>query len=108
MEDNALAKGIRRIIGVTGDEAFKAQRDADEYEVKVQDLKKLEGSALESSMKPLGKVKLGLINRNWKPQYSLLSVKVKSANCLTKLKRSLTRAKRHVKLKKAKRYLKLI
>ncbi|KAJ3274728.1 Alanine--tRNA ligase [Terramyces sp. JEL0728] len=55
LEDGALAKGIRRIIGVTGDEALKAQRDADEYEAKVNDLKKLDVSQLESAMKLLGK-----------------------------------------------------
>lgn len=55
LEDTALAKGIRRIVGVTGDEALKAQRAADEWEQKINDLKNLENSALENSLKVVGK-----------------------------------------------------
>ena len=56
MEDNSLAKGIRRIVAVTGDEALQAQRAALEYEKTVLDLKALSGVTLENSLKVVGKV----------------------------------------------------
>ncbi len=55
LEDTALAKGIRRIVAVTGDEALQAQRAASEYEKTVLDLKKLQGVALENALKVVGK-----------------------------------------------------
>ena len=56
LEDTALAKGVRRIVAVTGDEALQAQRAAAEYEQLVFDLKKLSGPSLENSLKVVGKV----------------------------------------------------
>jgi alanyl-tRNA synthetase len=55
LEDAALAKGIRRIVAVSGDEAFQAYRAADEFEVAVAALKNLEGAELEVSLKSTGK-----------------------------------------------------
>ena len=56
LEDSALAKGVRRIVAVTGDEALQAQRAASEFEKTVLDLKKLSGSSLENALKVVGKV----------------------------------------------------
>ncbi|KAI8929027.1 tRNA synthetases class II (A)-domain-containing protein [Entophlyctis helioformis] len=55
LEDASLAKGVRRIVAVTGDEAFQYQRLADEFQVKVDDLRKLSGPALEAALKENGK-----------------------------------------------------
>jgi alanyl-tRNA synthetase len=55
LEDAALAKGIRRIVAVSGDEAFHAYRAADEFEAAVLSLKKLEGPAFEAALKSTGK-----------------------------------------------------
>jgi alanyl-tRNA synthetase len=58
LEDSALAKGVRRIVAVTGDEALQAQRAALEFETTVMNLKKLSGSVLENDLKVVGKVRL--------------------------------------------------
>ncbi|KAJ1525582.1 Alanine--tRNA ligase, partial [Nowakowskiella sp. JEL0078] len=51
VDETSISKGIRRIVGVTGEEAFKLQKQADEHDKKLQELRKLEGSALEASIK---------------------------------------------------------
>ncbi|KAI8903382.1 tRNA synthetases class II (A)-domain-containing protein [Gorgonomyces haynaldii] len=55
LEDAALAKGIRRIVGTTGDEAKNFQLAADEYAQKLEALSKLTGSSLENGLKEVGK-----------------------------------------------------
>jgi len=51
VEESAIAKGIRRIVGVTGEEAFKLQKQADEHSRRLLDLSKLQGADLESGIK---------------------------------------------------------
>ena len=55
LEESSLAKGIRRIVAVTGDEAFQFQMAANEFQEKIYKLKKLSGSALDAALKELGK-----------------------------------------------------
>lgn len=55
MEESAIAKGIRRIVAVTGEEAVKAQLLAKEYASKVTALGKSQGSpTFERDIKSLG------------------------------------------------------
>ncbi|KAI8804555.1 tRNA synthetases class II (A)-domain-containing protein [Cladochytrium replicatum] len=54
-EEKSIAKGIRRVVAVTGEEAFQLQKVADEYERKVQDLSKLPLQSLETVLKSMGK-----------------------------------------------------
>ncbi|KAH6576372.1 hypothetical protein BASA50_000901 [Batrachochytrium salamandrivorans] len=55
IEDSSLAKGIRRVVGVTGDEALKFQKLADEFGMKLERLRQLNGALFESTMKETGK-----------------------------------------------------
>ncbi|EGF82402.1 hypothetical protein BATDEDRAFT_32863 [Batrachochytrium dendrobatidis JAM81] len=55
IEDSALAKGIRRIVGVTGDEALKYQKLADEFEIKLEQLRRIKGALFETTLKEIGK-----------------------------------------------------
>jgi alanyl-tRNA synthetase len=55
LEDAALAKGIRRVVAVTGDEAARLHRVAQEYSDQVQSVSKLQGSELGKALKSLGK-----------------------------------------------------
>ena len=50
LEESSIAKGIRRIIAVTGDEAYQASRLSDEFEKKLTSARK---SGTESSLKSL-------------------------------------------------------
>lgn len=61
-EESGIAKGIRRIIAVTGNEAHEVQRVASEFEHELEQVGKLEFSPLkEKKLKELG-VKLGQLN----------------------------------------------
>ncbi|KAL2915683.1 Alanine--tRNA ligase [Polyrhizophydium stewartii] len=55
LEESSIAKGIRRIVAATGDEAFRFQVLANEFEARVEDLRKLDGAALEAALKEMGK-----------------------------------------------------
>jgi alanyl-tRNA synthetase len=55
MEETSIAKGIRRIVGVTGEEAFKVQATAQIMESKIKDLEKLSHSDLEAALKVIAK-----------------------------------------------------
>ncbi len=61
-EESGIAKGIRRIIAVTGNEAHEVQRIASEFEHELEQVGKLEFSPMkEKKLKELG-VKLGQLN----------------------------------------------
>ena len=52
LEESGIAKGIRRIIAVTGDEALQAQLTAVEFEKRLEKLRTMEhGTAKETEMK---------------------------------------------------------
>lgn len=55
MEEASIAKGIRRIVAVTGESAYEAGRVALEFQKKVNVLKNLKGSDLESAFKVVNK-----------------------------------------------------
>ncbi|KAI9319073.1 alanyl-tRNA synthetase [Dichotomocladium elegans] len=55
LEETGIAKGIRRIVAVTGDEAVNASRLANEFEKKLDQLEKLTGAALEAALKTVSK-----------------------------------------------------
>ncbi|KAI8390200.1 alanyl-tRNA synthetase [Blakeslea trispora] len=55
IEETGIAKGIRRIVAVTGDEALAAQREAQTFVAKLDQLEKLGGSELEAALKSVSK-----------------------------------------------------
>ncbi|KAM3583534.1 Alanine--tRNA ligase [Umbelopsis sp. WA50703] len=55
MEEGGIAKGIRRIVAVTGDEAVQAQRVANEFKNKLDKLEKMQGEKLEAEIKLVAK-----------------------------------------------------
>lgn len=62
IEESGIAKGIRRIVAVTGTEAHEVQRIASEFAHELENVGKLEFSPLkEKKLKELG-VKLGQLN----------------------------------------------
>ncbi|CCD25200.1 alanine--tRNA ligase NDAI_0E03830 [Naumovozyma dairenensis CBS 421] len=62
LEESGIAKGIRRIVAVTGSEAFEAQRIANEFASELETAEKLPFSPLkEKKLKELG-VKLGQLS----------------------------------------------
>nr|ODO03866.1 alanine-tRNA ligase [Cryptococcus depauperatus CBS 7855] len=68
VEETSIAKGIRRIVAVTGKDAHEVSRKADEYEKKLERLNKLQGKEKEAAMKPflteLGQSGISLIKKN--------------------------------------------
>lgn len=90
LDESLIAKGIRRITGVTGDEALIAQNSAQEMQNKVEELKKIPLAQLESSLKVIGKelenIVLPLISRNaLKLQFQQLK---KEFDCSDKLRKA--------------------
>lgn len=62
LEENGIAKGIRRIVAVTGSEAFEAQRIADEFNTELDAAERLPFSPIkEHKLKELG-VRLGQLS----------------------------------------------
>jgi alanyl-tRNA synthetase len=55
IEEGSISKGVRRIVGVTGEEASSFERVADEYAKKISALEKWSGTELEKSIKVLAK-----------------------------------------------------
>ncbi|KAG0759217.1 hypothetical protein G6F57_009375 [Rhizopus arrhizus] len=55
IEESGIAKGIRRIVALTGEAAVKAQREADTFVTKLERLEKLSGSQLEAELKVVSK-----------------------------------------------------
>ncbi|KAI8883014.1 alanyl-tRNA synthetase [Backusella circina FSU 941] len=55
LEESGIAKGIRRIVAVSGEEAAQANREAEAFVVKLDKLEKLTGAALESELKVVSK-----------------------------------------------------
>lgn len=55
IEESGIAKGVRRIVAVTGDEAVAAQREAEAFVSKLDKLEKLTGAELEAELKVVSK-----------------------------------------------------
>ncbi|CAG8498843.1 14629_t:CDS:10 [Acaulospora morrowiae] len=53
LEESGIAKGTRRIVAVTGEEAQQAHRLAEEFQVKFDNLSKLKGTELDASLKQI-------------------------------------------------------
>ena len=51
LEESSIAKGIRRIVAVTGDEAYQASRIAKDFEKRIQEMQKLHLNELENPLK---------------------------------------------------------
>lgn len=56
LEESSISKGIRRIIAVTGEEAYLFHRVADELQKKISFMEKFSGSELGLAIKNLAKV----------------------------------------------------
>lgn len=56
LEETSISKGVRRIIAVTGEEAYLFHRCADELQKKIAAMEKLSGSDLSSAIKNMAKV----------------------------------------------------
>ncbi|CAB4397210.1 unnamed protein product [Rhizophagus irregularis] len=55
LEESGIAKGIRRIVAVTGEEAQQAQRISEEFQTKVDSISKLKGVELDNALKSITK-----------------------------------------------------
>ncbi|KAL0073285.1 alanyl-tRNA synthetase [Phycomyces blakesleeanus] len=55
LEESGIAKGIRRIVALTGDEALAADRAAKEFVTKIDKLEKLSGADLDAALKVVSK-----------------------------------------------------
>ena len=51
-EESSIAKGIRRVVAVTGHEAHEISRQAIEFEKKIERIEGLQGKEKEAEMKP--------------------------------------------------------
>lgn len=51
-EESSIAKGIRRVVAVTGHEAHDVSRKAGEFERKLEQIEGLQGKEKEAAMKP--------------------------------------------------------
>lgn len=69
IEESGIAKGIRRIVAVTGSEAFEVQRIANEFDAELDAAEKMEFSpAKEKTLKDLGvrlnKLTISVVSKN--------------------------------------------
>ena len=55
MEESTIAKGIRRLVAVTGEEAFRIQQISAGFKPKIDALKSLSVNELDAALKALGK-----------------------------------------------------
>ncbi|KAG1471010.1 hypothetical protein G6F56_002366 [Rhizopus delemar] len=55
IEESGIAKGVRRIVALTGEAAVKAQREADTVVARLDRLEKLSGAQLEAELKVVSK-----------------------------------------------------
>jgi alanyl-tRNA synthetase len=62
LEEAGIAKGIRRIIAVTGQEAYQAQRNANEFSVQLERLEKMPLSVEKEKTLKQTKVELDRIS----------------------------------------------
>lgn len=51
MEESSISKGVRRVVAVTGEEAFQASRLAEEFQQRLEALEKGTGASLEAALK---------------------------------------------------------
>lgn len=51
-EEGSVAKGIRRVVAVTGHDAYEVQRKGKEFDAKLESIKGLQGKDKEVAMKP--------------------------------------------------------
>lgn len=51
-EESSIAKGIRRVVAVTGHDAHEVSRKAVEYETKLERIEQLQGKEKDAAMKP--------------------------------------------------------
>ncbi|WWD21148.1 alanine-tRNA ligase [Kwoniella shandongensis] len=67
IEESSIAKGIRRIVAVTGHDAHDVSRKAVEFEKRLEKIQQLEGKEKETAMKPylveLGQSGISLIKK---------------------------------------------
>ena len=52
IEESSIAKGIRRVIAVTGHEAHEVSRQAVEFEKRLSTIESLQGKEKDAAMKP--------------------------------------------------------
>ena len=62
LEENGIAKGIRRIIALTGQAAYDVQREADEFSDKLSRLEKMLQSASKEQLSKSIQLKLNTLN----------------------------------------------
>ncbi|ORX62144.1 alanyl-tRNA synthetase [Hesseltinella vesiculosa] len=55
LEEGGIAKGIRRIIAVTGEEAMRAQQTAQQFSQRLDRLENLKGAELDAEIKNVGR-----------------------------------------------------
>lgn len=55
LEESGIAKGIRRIVAVTGEQALAAEREAKAFAAKLDELERLSGAALDAALKTVAK-----------------------------------------------------
>jgi alanyl-tRNA synthetase len=67
-EEGSVAKGIRRVVAVTGHDAYEVQRKGKEFDAKLDKIKELQGKDKEAAMKPflteLGQSNISLVKKN--------------------------------------------
>lgn len=51
-EEGSVAKGIRRLVAVTGHDAYEVQRKGKEFDTKLDTIRGLQGKDKEAAMKP--------------------------------------------------------
>ena len=68
-EESGIAKGIRRIVAVTGHDAAEVTRQADAFEARIKEVEALEGKAKDAALKVVTVVR----TLHWKTKLPLIS-----------------------------------